>query len=312
MQGLQDVIGVSVTHPTWQRTRPDNPEDKHTGWVFASPGDAPLTGPTGQCGQQVECQSQGSGAAAVAGKAVKPTLTEYSCVSSSAAVVANTGFLLSLVHVTFAQTLQQGICQETTCSSVLSQQVLASCPLKRTPSLLLSLAGHGSFGCDGCIPDTINGAKFVRDLYEKANDKTGEGQQPKRNSIAVLLVGPWLPQVWAPYWPWWHADNSDAQACHKLPAKPRHGWRREHRMPVGALCILREQPALQPLLSTVQPYVVQQVTCASQAVHQAVQPHTALPAQAAGVPVAAAGHHTQEHTALHRSRPQDLGSGVMC
>lgn len=35
-------------------------------------------------------------------------------------------------------------------------------------------AGQGSFDCEGCIPDTINGAKFVRDLYEKAEDKTGE------------------------------------------------------------------------------------------------------------------------------------------
>ena len=29
-----------------------------------------------------------------------------------------------------------------------------------------SPTGHGSFPCTGCIPDTINGAKFVRDLYD--------------------------------------------------------------------------------------------------------------------------------------------------
>lgn len=46
-QGLQDVIGLSVTHPTWQRTRPDNEADKHTGWAFVSPGDAPLSSSTG-------------------------------------------------------------------------------------------------------------------------------------------------------------------------------------------------------------------------------------------------------------------------
>lgn len=46
-QGLQDVIGLSVTHPTWQRTRPDDPKDEHTGWTFASPDDPPFSSPTG-------------------------------------------------------------------------------------------------------------------------------------------------------------------------------------------------------------------------------------------------------------------------
>lgn len=47
MKGLEDAIGVSVVHPTWQRTRPDNPADEHTGWVFRSPSDLPLTSSTG-------------------------------------------------------------------------------------------------------------------------------------------------------------------------------------------------------------------------------------------------------------------------
>lgn len=47
-QGLQDVIGLSVTHPTWQRTRPDNDADKHTGWAFVKPGDTPLSSSTGE------------------------------------------------------------------------------------------------------------------------------------------------------------------------------------------------------------------------------------------------------------------------
>jgi len=34
LKGLQNVISISVTHPTWQRTRPDDEEDKHCGWVF--------------------------------------------------------------------------------------------------------------------------------------------------------------------------------------------------------------------------------------------------------------------------------------
>ena len=46
-QGLQDVIGLSVVHPTWQRTRPDDPEDLHNGWTFAKPGDPPFKSPAG-------------------------------------------------------------------------------------------------------------------------------------------------------------------------------------------------------------------------------------------------------------------------
>lgn len=39
---------------------------------------------------------------------------------------------------------------------------------------LANPAGAGSFPCDdACVPDTINGAKFVRDLYELAKDTTG-------------------------------------------------------------------------------------------------------------------------------------------
>ena len=30
----EDVIGLSVTHPTWARTRPDDDSDKHVGWQF--------------------------------------------------------------------------------------------------------------------------------------------------------------------------------------------------------------------------------------------------------------------------------------
>ncbi|KAK9841321.1 hypothetical protein WJX74_003883 [Apatococcus lobatus] len=33
--------------------------------------------------------------------------------------------------------------------------------------------GHGSFGAEGCIPDDLNGAKFVRDLYELSKGQTG-------------------------------------------------------------------------------------------------------------------------------------------
>jgi hypothetical protein len=57
LQGLQDVIGVSVTHPTWQRTRPDSPDDKHTGWAFVAPEDAPLSSSTG--GRDADAQQEG-------------------------------------------------------------------------------------------------------------------------------------------------------------------------------------------------------------------------------------------------------------
>lgn len=43
LKGLEESIGLSVTHPTWQRTRPDSPDDTHAGWTFASPGDTPFT-----------------------------------------------------------------------------------------------------------------------------------------------------------------------------------------------------------------------------------------------------------------------------
>ncbi|CAM6031309.1 unnamed protein product, partial [Sphagnum compactum] len=34
LKGLESCIGVSITHPTWQRTRPNDPDDSHCGWVF--------------------------------------------------------------------------------------------------------------------------------------------------------------------------------------------------------------------------------------------------------------------------------------
>lgn len=84
-KGLDDVIGHSIVHPTWVRTRPDDPDDLHTGWHFKSPGDDPAT----------------------------------------------------------------------------------------------NSLGHGSFDCDNAlVPDTVNGAKTIRDLYEMANDKTGKYSTP--------------------------------------------------------------------------------------------------------------------------------------
>lgn len=46
LQGLEDAIGVSVVHPTWQRTKPGT-DDEHTGWAFADPQGPPFKSVTG-------------------------------------------------------------------------------------------------------------------------------------------------------------------------------------------------------------------------------------------------------------------------
>lgn len=49
LKGLEDVIGMTVTHPVWQRTRPDDPQDIHAGWTFVSESHPqPFTPPYGQ------------------------------------------------------------------------------------------------------------------------------------------------------------------------------------------------------------------------------------------------------------------------
>ena len=37
VKGLEDAISFTVVHPTWQKTKPDDEDDKHCGWVFAAP-----------------------------------------------------------------------------------------------------------------------------------------------------------------------------------------------------------------------------------------------------------------------------------
>ena len=34
LKGLEDTISVTVVHPIWQKTRPNDPKDEHAGWVF--------------------------------------------------------------------------------------------------------------------------------------------------------------------------------------------------------------------------------------------------------------------------------------
>uniref|UniRef100_H3G9C1 GST C-terminal domain-containing protein n=1 Tax=Phytophthora ramorum TaxID=164328 RepID=H3G9C1_PHYRM len=48
LKGLDDIIALSVVHPVFQRTRPDDENDTHAGWAFADPVTTPtLAGPSG-------------------------------------------------------------------------------------------------------------------------------------------------------------------------------------------------------------------------------------------------------------------------
>ncbi len=45
LKGLEHAIAVSVVHPVWARTRPE--QDEHCGWQFHSEADAPVANPAG-------------------------------------------------------------------------------------------------------------------------------------------------------------------------------------------------------------------------------------------------------------------------
>lgn len=47
LKGLEDSISYSQVHPTWNKTKPDDDEDDHHGWVYRSPGDKPLSNSLG-------------------------------------------------------------------------------------------------------------------------------------------------------------------------------------------------------------------------------------------------------------------------
>lgn len=46
-KGLDHAISHSVVHPTWSKTKPDDPEDTHCGWVYKAPGDPAIPSPAG-------------------------------------------------------------------------------------------------------------------------------------------------------------------------------------------------------------------------------------------------------------------------
>ena len=37
LKGLQDIISITIVHPTWQKTKPNDNEDSHNGWIFGAP-----------------------------------------------------------------------------------------------------------------------------------------------------------------------------------------------------------------------------------------------------------------------------------
>jgi hypothetical protein len=50
LKGLEGTISITVVHPTWQKTKPNDPADSHTGWVFGKPEGAPLVNTAGKGG----------------------------------------------------------------------------------------------------------------------------------------------------------------------------------------------------------------------------------------------------------------------
>ena len=42
LKGLEHIIGVTYVHPTWRLTNPEDPDDKHRGWVFGDPYGQPF------------------------------------------------------------------------------------------------------------------------------------------------------------------------------------------------------------------------------------------------------------------------------
>ena len=47
IKGLEDAISYSIVHPVWGKTKPDDLQDEHFGWVYREPCDAPMTNPLG-------------------------------------------------------------------------------------------------------------------------------------------------------------------------------------------------------------------------------------------------------------------------
>lgn len=50
LKGLEDVVSVTIVHPTWRHTKRNDPADKHRGWVFGDPTGKPFPNTTGRGG----------------------------------------------------------------------------------------------------------------------------------------------------------------------------------------------------------------------------------------------------------------------
>jgi len=50
IKGLEDVITITVVMPYWQVTKPDDPDDGHSGWIFANEGGGSLKNSIGMGG----------------------------------------------------------------------------------------------------------------------------------------------------------------------------------------------------------------------------------------------------------------------
>lgn len=50
LKGLEDVVSVTIVHPTWRHTRNDDPGDKHRGWIFGDPNGKPFHNTMGRGG----------------------------------------------------------------------------------------------------------------------------------------------------------------------------------------------------------------------------------------------------------------------
>lgn len=50
LKGLEDVISVTIVHPTWRHTNTEDVTDKHRGWVFGDPFGKPFRNTTGRGG----------------------------------------------------------------------------------------------------------------------------------------------------------------------------------------------------------------------------------------------------------------------
>ena len=133
-KGLEDVIGLSATHPTWQRTRPNDPKDEHWGWTFASEEDAPFENANGQ-----------------------PTIRPRCC--SSAPHVFFSGYKYTLCFLRLPASCTNSRRQ--------SRGGLS-------PQLSERDAGQGKLKPKtGLLPDTVNHVKNIRDLYDKSGGTAG-------------------------------------------------------------------------------------------------------------------------------------------